>query len=449
MKRDDFMAGSGRPTRHIAVIGAGIAGLASAWLLSQRYAVTLFEAGSYLGGHTNTVDVELDGKAAAVDTGFLVFNRRTYPNLCALFELLGVEATPSDMSFAVSLERPALEWAGSDLRTLFAQKRNLARPAFLRMVADILRFNRAATRMAIDASAPMLSLGDYLERERYGRGFRDWYLLPMAAAIWSCPTRSMLAYPLATFVRFCHNHGLLQILQRPQWLTVSGGARNYVHRLVVQQPDLHLRMRSPVRQVVRGEDFVAVHTGDSRHAFDQVVFACHSDQALAILGANASAEERHLLGAVRYQDNLAVLHTDTTLLPRRRSVWSAWNYLGGGNGADDRPVSVSYLLNRLQALPFSTPLVLSLNPFRTPDPRRVIGRYSYAHPVFDQRAIAAQARLPLVQGLRRTWFAGAWTGYGFHEDGLKSAMAVARGLGVTIPWEAYPLGGLRPQAVGA
>ncbi|ANQ86468.1 amine oxidoreductase [Azoarcus olearius] len=447
MQREDFIADHRRPTRRVAVVGAGIAGLASAWLLSQRYAVTLFEAGDYLGGHTHTVDVEIDGRPAAVDTGFLVFNRRTYPNLCALFELLGVEATPSDMSFAVSLERPALEWAGSNLATLFAQKRNLMRPAFIRMVADIVRFNREATRMAIAGCEPGLSLGDYLDRERYGRGFRDWYLLPMAAAIWSCPTRAMLGYPLATFVRFCHNHGLVQILRRPQWLSVRGGGRKYVDKLIAGMPDLQLQMRTPVKQIERMEDGVHVLSARGAQCFDEIVLACHSDQALALLGRDASAEERHLLGAVRYQDNEAVLHTDTALLPRRRSTWSAWNYLAGEGRADDRPVSVSYLLNRLQPLPFSTPLVLSLNPFRAPDPRHVIDRYTYAHPVFDQRAIEAQARLPLLQGRRRTWFAGAWTGYGFHEDGLKSAMAVARGLDVAIPWQTATAAGARAGIV--
>jgi len=422
--------------QRIAVIGGGIAGLGSAWLLSQSHRVRLFEAGPYVGGHTHTVDVDIDGTIFPVDTGFLVFNERTYPNLCAFFDLLGVRAVESDMSFAVSLADPALEWAGSDLGTLFAQRRNLLRPAFLRMLADILRFNRESTRMAAGEPGPALSLGDYLAAERYSTAFRDWYLLPMAAAIWSCPTRTMLDYPLTTFVRFCHNHGLLQIFDRPRWRTVAGGGRSYVQRILRDVGDV--KVATPVLGVRRQPDGVWVRSKDGIERFDEVVFACHSDQTLAILGADASDEERRILGAVRYQPNVALLHTDTALLPRRRKVWSAWNYLAGSSGADGRPVSVSYLINRLQPLPVDTPVVVSLNPFTEPAPERLIRRIEYAHPVFDQAAITAQAALPGIQGHHHSWFAGAWTGYGFHEDGLRSAIAVAEGLGVGIPWRATP-----------
>ncbi len=423
--------------RRIAVIGSGIAGLASAWLLSRDNQVTLFEAGGRLGGHSNTVEIELEGRRYPVDTGFLVFNRRTYPNLCALFALLGVEAVDSEMSFAVSLDEPDLEWAGSDLATLFAQRRYLLRPAFLGMLRDILRFNAAATRIAAGAAeAPAESLGEYLARKRYTAAFRDWYLLPMAAAIWSCPTRTMLDYPLATFVRFCHNHGLLQIFERPQWLTVRGGSRDYVRRIAAQLDDV--RTNTPVLRVERSADCTWVHTRGGAEHFDAVVFACHSDQALKILGEDATPAERRILGAVRYQDNLALLHTDAALLPRRRRLWSAWNYMSGQGEADERPVSVSYLINRLQPLPFSTPVVVSLNPFRKPAPRHLLQTIHYAHPVFDEAAIAAQGALGEIQGQRRSWFAGAWTGYGFHEDGLKSALAVAEALGARIPWRDAP-----------
>ncbi|PKO49607.1 MAG: NAD/FAD-binding protein, partial [Betaproteobacteria bacterium HGW-Betaproteobacteria-21] len=326
--------------RRIAVVGGGIAGLGTAWLLAQRDRVTLFEAGSYVGGHTNTIDVTVEGIRHPVDTGFLVFNRRTYPNLCALFEHLGVDVVDSEMSFGVSLESPAIEWAGSDLGSVFAQRRNLVRPAFLGMLRDIMRFNRETTRMAADGSMPALSLGDYLERERYGDAFRNWYLLPMAAAIWSCPTRTMLAYPLATFVRFCHNHGLLQVLDRPQWLTVLGGGRNYVRKIAARLDDV--RVATPVLRVDRDPDGVWIHTRNGAERFDEVVFACHSDQTLALLGASATADESRILGAVTYQTNTAVVHTDTALLPKRRKVWSAWNYLAGAGSVDDRPVSVSY-----------------------------------------------------------------------------------------------------------
>ncbi|RLJ64906.1 NAD(P)/FAD-dependent oxidoreductase [Sulfurisoma sediminicola] len=417
----------------IAVVGAGIAGLASAWLLVREHQVTLFEAGDYLGGHTHTVDVAVEGITHPVDTGFLVCNHRTYPNLTALFRLLGVDTVASDMSFAVSLDDPDLEWAGSSLATLFAQKRNLARPGFWRMLQDILRFNRETAA----ADLPDTTLGAYLAANRYSAELRDWYLLPMAAAIWSCPTQAMLDYPLATFVRFCRNHGLLQVFDRPQWLTVKGGGREYVNRLAAAIPDI--RLATPVQGVVSYGEGVVVDLPDgSFERFDQVVLACHSDQALALLGHHASAEERAVLGAIRYQPNRAVLHTDAALLPRDRRVWSAWNYMTSGSESEPRgrrPVSVSYLINQLQPLPFATPVVVSLNPHREPQPETVIGDYDYAHPLFDVAAIAAQQRLHEIQGRRGLWFCGAWGGYGFHEDGLKSALAVANGLGVRAPWQ--------------
>lgn len=426
---------SGGERKRIAVIGSGISGLASAVLLSRRHAVTLFEKDERLGGHSNTVDVTLEGGSHPVDTGFLVFNRRTYPNLCALFAWLGVESIESEMSFSVSLREPALEWAGSDLGTVFAQPRNLLRPAFLGMLREILRFNAMATRLATGKEAvPSVALGEYLDQHRYGHAFRNWYLLPMAAAIWSSPTRTILEYPLATFARFCHNHGLLQILDRPRWMTVRGGSRAYVRRMAAMLDDV--RTATPVLAVRRDEHGVWIHAGAETERFDDVVFACHSDQALKLLGDEASTAERAILGAVRYQDNRAVLHTDSRLLPRRSRVWSAWNYLAGSGDVDLRPVSVSYLINRLQPLPSGTPVVVSLNPFLEPDPGSVLREFHYAHPVFDQGAIDAQSRLSQIQGRAHGWFAGAWTGYGFHEDGLNSALNVVEALGVEVPWRA-------------
>lgn len=421
----------------IAVVGGGIAGLGAAWLLARRHDVSLFEAAATPGGHANTVDVTLDGVSHPVDTGFLVFNRRTYPELCGLFETLQVPIVASEMSFAVSHRQAGIEWAGSDLTTLFAQPSNVARQAFWRMLADIRRFNRETTRLAREHAAPALSLGAYLEREGYGASFRDWYLLPMAAAIWSCPSEQMLAYPLTTFLRFCHNHGLLQVFDRPQWLTVKGGSREYVRRMLPGIPDL--RLASPVQGVRRHAAGVSVASAAGCERFDALVMACHSDISLRLLGEDATPAERTVLGAVRYQANRALLHTDPALLPQRRRAWSAWNYLAG-EGADGRqPVSVSYLINRLQPLPFKAPVVVSLNPLREPDERHLIARFDYDHPVFDQGAIDAQAHLPALQGQRRTWFAGAWTGYGFHEDGLRSAVQVAAMLGVVAPWRARQL----------
>ena len=426
----DRMPAAHRP--RVAVIGGGIAGLSTAWLLAEHAQVTLFEAGAEAGGHTHTVDVHADGVTHPVDTGFLVFNRRTYPNLIALFEQLGVEAVETEMSFGVSLAEPDIEWSGTDFASVFAQPINLVRPAFLRMLRDIMRFNRETIRLDAAGSMPALTLGDYLALEDYSDAFRDWYLLPMAAAIWSCPTRIMLDYPLATFVRFCHNHGLLQVFDRPQWMTVKNGGRTYVRKMLQKLDDV--RLESAVTAVTRDQQGVSVHTQFGTERFDRIVLACHSDQALTLLGSDATAEERRVLGAVRYQDNLAVLHTDPALLPARRKVWSAWNYLAGAGEPDARPVAVSYLINRLQPLPFDTPVVVSLNPFREPAAEHVIKRIRYAHPVFDRGAIDAQALLPRVQGRNNTWFAGAWTGYGFHEDGLRSAITVVESMGVDVPW---------------
>lgn len=417
----------------IAVVGAGISGLSAAWLLSRRHEVTLYEQEGRLGGHSNTVDVEIDGVSHPVDTGFIVFNRDTYPNLCGLFSLLGVSIADSDMSFGVSLREPDIEWAGTNLASVFAQPANLARPRFWGMLQDILRFNSEVTERAANGSAEHISLGEFLVRHRYGDAFRDWYLLPMAAAIWSCPTQTMMSYPLATFARFCHNHGLLRVNDRPQWLTVRGGSREYVKRMAAALHDV--RRASAVKSLQRVSDGVLVQAAGVLERYDQVVLACHSDEALTLLGDTATASERRLLGAIRYQPNHAVLHTDTALLPRNRRVWSSWNYMAGAGAPDSRPVSVSYLMNRLQPLPFEQPVVVSLNPFIEPDPARVIARIDYAHPLFDGPAIDAQARLPEIQGRDRLWYCGAWTGYGFHEDGLASAVRVARHLGADIPWQ--------------
>jgi len=416
----------------IAVVGSGIAGLTAAWLLSQRHAVTLFEAAGTLGGHTHTVDVELGGMRFPVDTGFLVFNDRTYPNLCALFDHLGVGTAASEMSFSVRVDEDRLEWAGSSLATVFAQKRNLVKPEFWRMLQEILRFNRESTAAVECGMDEGETLGRFLDRGGYGRAFREWYLLPMSAAIWSCPTGSMLGFPAATFLRFCHNHGLLQVNGRPKWRTVVGGGREYVRRLAARIDDV--RVGTPVLGVRRSADAVELRLANTSERFDTVVLATHSDQS-AVMLEDADAAERNVLDPVRYQPNRAWLHTDETLLPRARDAWSAWNYLTGPARVDGRPVSVSYLINKLQPLPVGTPVIVTLNPVHEPRADRVIRRIDYAHPVFDPAAIEAQRRLSSIQGRRRTWFCGAWTGYGFHEDGLRSGLAVANAMGVTAPWQ--------------
>ena len=419
--------------RRVAVVGSGIAGLSTAHALRDDARVTLFEADRRFGGHAHTVDVTLGGVTHGVDTGFLVYNHRTYPQLVRLFDELKVDTAPSDMSFSVQDPASGLEWSGCSLNTVFAQRRNLVSPRFLGMLADILRFNKLATGIAVRQAEDELDepIGDFLDRHQFGPAFRDGYFLPMIGCIWSCPTDQMLRFPVATMIRFCHNHGLIQVADRPQWHTVRGGSRQYVRRLLARLGDC--RAGEPVRAVRRlppgeGQAGVMVLTDHGAERFDEVVLACHSDQALALLD-DATPDERAVLGAIRYHRNRAVLHTDAALLPRRRLAWAAWNYeRAPDRSREDAAVCLHYLINRLQPLPWQQPVVVSLNPSRDPDPQRVIGEYDYAHPVFDAAAIAAQRRLGQIQGRSHLWFAGAWTRYGFHEDGLMSGLAVADGL---------------------
>jgi uncharacterized protein len=410
----------------IAIVGSGIAGLGSAWLLHrQRHAVTLYEADDYLGGHTHTVDVTIDGVTAPVDTGFIVYNERTYPHLVALFAELGIGSVASEMTFSARIDAAGLEWAGTSVATLFAQPSNALRPRFWHMLADVLRFNRETTALLERERLWSISLGEFLDERRFGAPFRDWYLLPMAAAIWSSPKQDILEFPLATFVRFCHNHGLLGIRNRPQWRTVNGGGRAYVAKIAEQLDDV--RLTTPVRRIRRDANGVDVETRGRSERFDEVVLACHSDQARRLL-ADPTPTEENLLAAVRYQPNRVALHTDIALLPRSRRAWSAWNYLAAHDIDGTRPVAVSYLLNKLQPLPFSRPVIVTLNPPFDPDPALTIREFDYSHPLLDRAAHEAQAEFAMLQGLRHTWYAGAWLGYGFHEDGLKSAHAVAAGI---------------------
>ena len=411
----------------IAIVGSGIAGLGTAWLLrKQGHAVTLFEAAPRLGGHTATVDVTLDGATFPVDTGFLVFNDRTYPRLVRLFDELGVASVPSEMSFSCRVDAARLEWSGTDVRSLFAQPGNALRPAFWRMLRDILRFNRETTAAIARGDVQPVPLGRYLATEGYGAPFRDWYLVPMAAAIWSSPRREILDFPLPSFLSFCHNHGLLAIADRPQWHTVAGGARTYVEKIAAQLPDV--RIATPVSRILRRHDHVLVDTPQrAGERFDEVVLACHSDQARRLLADRTPREDR-ALARVRYQPNRVVLHTDPALLPRARRAWSAWNYLAAEDPAGARPVAVSYLINKLQPLPCRTPVIVTLNPPFEPARAHVLQEFEYAHPLLDAGAVAAQRDVAALQGERRTWFAGAWLRYGFHEDGLASAHTVADGI---------------------
>ncbi len=411
--------------------------MSAAWLLSARHRVTVYEAAPRLGGHSNTVDAPGIQGLVPVDTGFIVYNEPSYPNLTALFRLLEVPTQASDMSFAVSMDGGALEYAGTDLFGLFAQKRNLLRPRFWSMLVDLRRFYRQASadngRLGED-----VTLGAYLDAGGYGRSFQEDHLLPMAAAIWSTPAGRVRDYPVGAFIRFCANHGLLQFTGRPVWRTVTGGSRAYVQRLTARYAD-RIRLGTEVAVVRRTGQGVEVRDrqGGLEH-FDQVVIAAHADQALAMLD-QPTPEETSLLGAFAYTKNLAVLHGDAALMPTRRAVWASWNYLARSvhrRGADAAALPcVTYWMNRLQAIPQTTPLYLTLNPPVSPDPAKILRREIYEHPVFDAAAIAAQQRLWSLQGVRDVWFCGAYFGAGFHEDGLQAGLAVAEALGgVRRPW---------------
>ena len=416
----------------IAVVGSGISGLSAAWLLSQRHRVTLFEAEPRLGGHSHTVTVPYKGGLLPVDTGFIVYNTASYPNLTALFAHLDVPTRATDMSFAVSLDGGALEYSGTNLAGLFAQKSNLARPRFWSMLSDLYRFYKNAPGDI--AQLDLTTLGEYLDANNYGSAFRQDHLFPMAAAIWSTPASRVQDYPAAAFIRFCENHGLLKLTGRPIWRTVEGGSRVYVDRLRDAISD-RVRSSEPVRTVKRDARGVTVETArGASERFDHVVLATHADQALRLL-AEPTRQEREILGAFRYSRNETILHGDDRLMPQRRGVWASWNYLAE-RGRERADPSVTYWMNLLQGQPRDVPLFVSLNPAIAPREARVYWRGTYEHPLFDQAAIRAQDDLWSLQGEQKTWFCGAYFGSGFHEDGLQAGLAVAEELGgVRRPWE--------------
>ncbi len=419
----------------IAIIGGGIAGLSAAWLLRNKFDITLYEAQARLGGHADTQTITLNGHAIGVDTGFIVYNERNYPNLVGFFAALGVATQASEMSFSVSIDKGALEYGGGTLPQLFAQKRNLASPRFLRMLSDILRFNRDAPNLLQSPASEGMtdeSLGEYLSRKGYSAGFVEDHILPMGAAIWSASLAEMREFPARHFIRFFQNHGLLSVTNRPEWRTITGGSRHYVSR-VRDVIGNSIRLASAVTRIERAEDSVLVTNNHATEHFDQIIFACHADEALALLASPTTAEQK-LLASIRFQENLAVLHTDANLMPRRRSVWSSWNYLAADQASPQQKISLTYWMNKLQSLETSTPLLVTLNPEIPPDPATVLATRSYAHPQFDAGAIKAQQTLPSIQGKDRIWYTGAWTGWGFHEDGIAASVSIAEALGAEIPW---------------
>ncbi len=408
----------------VAVIGSGISGLASAWLLSREHEVTLFEANDYLGGHTHTHEMEQGGRRHCIDTGFIVHNPVHYPLLHSLFNELGVVSKPTTMSFSVHHGGTGLEYNAATLDTLFCQRRNLLSARFLGMVRDLMRFYREAPRL-LDSPGTGASLGDYLEEQRYGKAFRDEHLLPMASALWSSPAQQILAFPARYLVQFMANHQMLQVSGRPKWCVVEGGSAAYIRKLRAQWR-VHERLSCPVRTVKRHEHGVEITCRYGVEWFDQVVLACHSDQALALLD-DASERERDILGAIPYQANDTVLHTDASLLPRHRKAWAAWNaYIPADPGA---ACTVSYCMNLLQGVTSRKPFIVTLNRTAAIDPAKVLRRMCYHHPVYTVESVAAQSRKREIQGLRRTWFAGAYWGWGFHEDGIRSAVEVGQALG--------------------
>ena len=442
--------------KKVAIVGAGISGLGCAYSLRQHpdLEITLFEGGNHIGGHSNTVDITLETSHGqmthGVDTGFLVFNRKTYPRLVRLFEEIQVPIAPSEMSFSVSIDAGGktgrskkIEWAGNDLNSFFGQRSNLFSPSFWRMAYDILRFNRLATQLAeeqitakLEYSEPDERIKDFLDRNRFSTSFKENYFLPMIGAIWSCSVEQMLEFPIQTMVRFCHNHGLLQIQNRPQWLTVKGGSREYVKLLVAALEKYQVQfVRESVSRVnakkTEGSP-VEVITPSGLHQFDEVVMACHSDQTLELVHG-IEQDARNILASVPYQKNRAILHTDINFLPATERCWAAWNYTAksGATPTAQQHVSVNYLINRLQPLPKAfegTQVIVSLNPLTDPNPKLVHEEIHYSHPVFDMRAVKAQKELPLIQGNSSIWYCGAWTGFGFHEDGLRSGELVAMDL---------------------
>lgn len=411
----------------IAIVGTGISGLTCGYYLHKEHDITLFEANDYIGGHTATVDVTVDGQDYAIDTGFIVYNDRTYPNFIQMMEEVGVEGVPTQMSFSVRNNGNGLEYNGHTISTLFAQKRNWANPKFYRFIFEILRFNKLAKSLANKEDTSIQTLGDFLDEHNFSAFFTDNYILPMGAAIWSSTLSDMRAFPLMFFVRFFLNHGLLDVTNRPQWYVIKGGSRAYIPPLISGFAQ-NIRLSSPVESITRSNDRVLLHVNGTTEWFDEVIFACHSDQVVKMLG-DPSREELSILGDMAYQANEVVLHTDTNLLPKRKAAWASWNYLlEGQEDEQQRLPSLTYNMNILQHVQSKHTFCVTLNSTEQIDESKILRTFTYDHPVFTTESIAAQQRKSEIQGVSNTWFCGAYWYNGFHEDGVRSALDVVKAL---------------------
>ncbi|MEA1987978.1 MAG: FAD-dependent oxidoreductase [Pseudomonadota bacterium] len=419
--------------KKVAVIGSGISGLSAAWFLSQKHDVTLFEKNEKLGGHTNTITLEIEGKQQPVDTGFIVFNTPNYPNLTAMFNHLNVKTQATEMSFSVTADSGTLEYSGNNLNTLFAQRSNILSLAHWKMIREILRFNKQAKQDLKRSLASEISLGDYLSEHGFSERMRDYYLLPMAAAIWSCPVETMMKFPVGSFLQFFENHGLLNIEDRPQWESVVQGSEQYI-KAILELDAFQVKLASPVEKVKRIPDSLHVLTKQGEEfVFDDVVFASHADETYAMLD-DVIKPDFSLLDHFKYQENIAYLHSDLNLMPKRKLAWAAWNYLRD-TSHKTHPVAVTYWMNLLQNLPVDTPLLVTLNPAEAPQKHLTYKRIVYQHPVFDEAAMSAQAELASLQGKHSLWFCGSYFGYGFHEDGLTSSVNLATLWNIDLPWQ--------------
>ena len=422
----------------IAIIGSGITGIGASWLLHDKYEITLFERNDYLGGHTHTHDIKHGNDHLAIDSGFIVYNEKNYPNLVGLFKQLEVETQETDMSFAFSLNQGEIEYSGSGLNGMFAQRRNIFKPKHYRLISEILRFNKLAhetlgknTQKTL--AETQLSLGEFLTKHQLSTDFKLHYLLPMGAAIWSCPVDTMLKFPAHSFLRFFANHGLIDLKNRPQWQTVVGGSNQYIKKIKSQIETL-ITIKTAAIFVTRDEHKVKVQTNSEILEFDQIIFACHADEALSLL-TDSSENEKNVLKHFTYQKNIAYLHTDKSLMPQRKKAWSAWNYLASNDESSHQIMTASYWMNCLQRFQAEHDYFVTLNPFKKPDKEKTLQRMEYQHPVFDKAAVDAQKELHTIQGKNKAWFCGAYAGYGFHEDGLASAVSACKHLGIKIPWE--------------